>query len=172
VPTLRRAAGPAGGLAVALVLLGQARGLDEVARPGQLGPGFWPRLVLVGLALTCAVRLIAVLRGSPARVSPDAVGDAGAGPIDRGVVITGALLIGAYVWAMAWLGFPLATTVFIAAFMRLAGARSATGIGATAALGTAALLYVFVRIVYLPLPKGAGPVEDVTVAVYRTLGIF
>jgi len=25
--------------------------LDEVAREGQLGPGFWPRIVLVGLAL-------------------------------------------------------------------------------------------------------------------------
>jgi hypothetical protein len=39
-------------------------------------------------------------------------------------------------------------------------------------VGTVILLYVFVKLVYLPLPKGAGPLEGLTIALYRALGIF
>ncbi|MGH7392240.1 MAG: hypothetical protein ACREM3_22700, partial [Candidatus Rokuibacteriota bacterium] len=58
MPALARTVAPLAGLAAALALLAATRGLDDVARGGQLGPGFWPRLVLAGLALTCAARLV------------------------------------------------------------------------------------------------------------------
>jgi putative tricarboxylic transport membrane protein len=70
------------------------------------------------------------------------------------------------------LGFPLTTLAFIAAFMTLAGARSAAGLAAGAVLGTVLLVYVFVKAVYLPLPKGDGPFEALTLALYRALRIF
>jgi len=162
---LRRAAAPLGGLAAALVLLVHARGLDDVAREGQLGPGFWPRLVLGGLALACAGRAFTAWRGGPL--------DAGERESVRGGVLAAAVaLIGAYVLAVPLIGFPLATAAFVAAFMGLAGVRTVRGLAASAAGGTIALLYVFVKLVYLPLPKGAGPFEDVTLALYRVLRIF
>ena len=34
------------------------------------------------------------------------------------------------------------------------------------------VLYVFVKVVYLPLPKGVGIFEELTVTLYRLLGIF
>ena len=40
------------------------RGLDEIAPPGQLGPSFWPRMILVGLALACAAKLVVDVRSA------------------------------------------------------------------------------------------------------------
>jgi putative tricarboxylic transport membrane protein len=77
-----------------------------------------------------------------------------------------------YVLLAPWLGFPLTTALFIAAFMRLCGARGGAGIGLNAVLGTVVLLYVFVKLVYLPLPKGAGPFADLTIGLLRALRIF
>jgi hypothetical protein len=45
-------------------------------------------------------------------------------------------------------------------------------LAANALGGTVALLYLFVKVVYLPLPKGTGPFETVTLALYRALRLF
>ena len=73
-------------------------------------------------------------------------------------------LILLYVLAAPVTGFPLGTVGFVVGFMWVSGARSASGIGAAAALGTVGLLYLFVKAVYLPLPKGDGFFEAVTLA--------
>jgi hypothetical protein len=56
--------------------------------------------------------------------------------------------------------------------MALCGARSVATIAASVVLGTVGLLLLFVRLVYLPLPKGNGPFEALTLALYRTLHLF
>jgi putative tricarboxylic transport membrane protein len=165
---LAPALAPLAGLVLALGLLAATRGLDDLAREGQLGPGFWPRLVLVGLAIVCALRVVMAWRG--ARVHR--VADPDAAPLARGRLAIAVGLILLYVIATPILGFPLATAGFIAAFMIVAGARRARGVAAAAVGGTSGLLYLFVRVVYLPLPKGDGPLEAVTLSLYRLLGIF
>jgi hypothetical protein len=165
----RLALGPLLGLGAAAALAALAGDLDRVARPGQLGPGFWPRVVLAGLALSCLAKLVA---DRHARRRGPAAEAAVAPPIGRGRLAAALGLILFYVAVTPWLGFPLATGAFIAGFMALAGARAAGGIAAVAVLGTVGLLYLFVRVVYLPLPKGDGPFEALTVGLYRMLGIF
>ena len=160
---------PLGGLALAIVLFFHTRGLDEVAQAGQLGPGFWPRMVLIGLGVSCAAKLVVDVRRRHRTARH--VADAPA-PISPARLVVATALLVLYALALPLLGFALATAGFIAAFMALAGARSVAGIAATAVLTTVAVLYVFIRIVYLPLPKGAGAVENVTIALYRLLGIF
>jgi len=161
-----RALAPLGGLLLALVLFAASRGLDDVAREGTLGPGFWPRLVLGGLALACLGKLAAAWRG---RRSGEA---APLPPISRGRLAAAVAVILLYVLAAPAVGFALATVAFIAAFMTLAGARSPVVIAINALGGTVVLLYTFVKLVYLPLPKGAGPFETLTLALYRTLRLF
>ena len=56
--------------------------------------------------------------------------------------------------------------------MTLGGIRSPLLLGLHAGGGTVALLYLFVKLVYLPLPKGDGPFEALTLALYRALRIF
>ena len=163
---MTRALAPLGGLLLALVLFAASRGLDDVAREGTLGPGFWPRLVLGGLALACLGKLAAAWRG---RRSGEA---APLPPISRGRLAAAIALILLYVLAAPFVGFALATVVFIAVFMTLAGARSPVAIAVNALGGTVVLLYTFVKLVYLPLPKGAGAFETLTLALYRTLRLF
>jgi putative tricarboxylic transport membrane protein len=161
-----RVAPPLVGLVLAAALFVASRGLDAVAREGQLGPGFWPRLVLVGLGAACLLKAVGEWRtvGRMAEEAPE--------PIDGARLAAAIALIVGYVLILPWAGFALTTVAFIAAFMTLAGARSPLLIGANALLGTVVLLYGFVRLVYLPLPKGDGVFEAVTLLVYRTLRLF
>lgn len=163
--SLRRAAAPLLGVIVAVALYPATRSLDDVAREGSLGPGFWPRLALLGLALACAVKAAQEWRGI-------ARADADRDPISVLTLAAGIGLIVLYAALTPVLGFPVTTAAFIAAFMTLAGLRSPIVLGASAVIGTVGLIYVFVKIVYLPLPKGDGPFEALTVALYRALRVF
>jgi len=167
MPALARVVAPLAGVIVAAALFAGTRGLDDVARGEQLGPGFWPRLVLVGLGLACAAKVVENL----CRITPSdrAVGLAG---VRRGTLAVAIAMIVLYVALAPWLGFALVTAGFIAAFMVLAGARSPATVGLGAVAGTVGLLYFFVKLVYLPLPKGDGVFETVTLALYRGLRIF
>ena len=174
---IRRLAAPLLGFILAVAFLLDTRGLDEVARGDQLGPGFWPRLVLVGLALTCLGRVVGEWRrgrsgpsadpppGDPAAANPG-------GPISRGTLAAAIALVILYTLAAPAIGFALATAGFIVAFMWLCGARSAVAIVANAVLGTVGLLYLFIKFVYLPLPKGAGLFETLSLVLYRALHLF
>ena len=149
------------------LLLVSTWALDARVPGGQLGPGFWPRLVLIGLAAACVLKL--------GEEWWAAAGGTGAAPLSYSALAGLALAMAgilAYVIATPLLGFPLATAAFIVGFMVVAGARRAPAIGLTALLGTVGLLYAFVKLVYLPFPKGAGAFEDLTLALYRALGIF
>jgi len=164
----RAVAGPLMGVVLAIVLFWHTRGLDDVAQTGQLGPGFWPRLVLIGLGAASLAKLVLDVRS--VRRAADVTVERPA--ISPPLLVAGIATIVLYVVAAPLLGFALATMLFVAAFMALAGARSAAAIVATSVLSTVVILYVFIKVVYLPLPKGAGAVENVTLALYRLLGIF
>ncbi len=164
---------PRGAIGPALILLAgaglfvAAGRLPVVPVPGQLGPDFWPRLVLIGLMGSCVLKILEVARAG----EPTAEG----GPsllLSVPKLATGITLILGYPALAPLLGFPLTNFLFLLAFMRLAGTRRPLPLLVIATLGTVALLYVFVKVVYVPLPKGAGVLEDFTIFLYRLLGIF
>lgn len=165
------AAGPILGIVIAVALFVATRTLDRVVTGDQLGPAFWPRLVLGGLALACAAKLVSAVRRSRAvrRLTHD---DTTLPPIARGKLTIAIAVIVLYVAGTEVLGFALATAAFIAAFMAVCGARGPVTVATHAVLGTVVLVYLFVKLVYLPLPKGAGPFEALTLAVYRALHVF
>jgi putative tricarboxylic transport membrane protein len=164
---MRDVLAPLAGAALAVLLLVASRGLDTVSAPGQLGPAFWPRLVLAGLLVACLAKIVEALRAGSA---PDEA--ASAVPIARVRLASAIAAIVLYALVAPLLGFAITTVAFIASFMVLCGARAPVMLAANALIGTVGLLYLFVKVVYLPLPKGAGPFESATIALYRVLGIF
>jgi len=166
---VRIVAAPIAGIVLSIALFFQAGGLDEITQPGQVGPGFWPRLVLVGLALACAAKLIVEVRCACATTDACAVPRP---PISLARLGGGIGLIVTYMLLAPVIGFPLATAGFIAGFMWISGARSVITIASNVVIGTVLLLYVFVKFVYLPLPKGDGLFETITLALYRALHLF
>ncbi len=166
---VRRLLAPLGGVAAAIALFPGTWDLDAIAREGQLGPGFWPRLALGGLALACVGKMIEDVQRLR-RTAPGAPDSRP--PLAREKLVAGIAFIVGYVLLAPVLGFALVSALFIAAFLVLGGMRSVPGIATNVVVGVVALLYLFVKLVYLPLPKGDGPFEAATLALYRALRLF
>jgi putative tricarboxylic transport membrane protein len=168
--------------AVALYLFHVASGIEYHARPGVLGPAFWPKLVL-GLALaTCALEIgrIALFggRGAAREEEPGEFAEAapqpGAGsePALRPLaLLAGIALTALYVYALPRVGFALATAPYLAAFIALGGYRRWGAILAVSTLGTLVMMFFFMRVVYISLPIGLEPFDRVMILLMKLMGI-
>ena len=77
-----------------------------------------------------------------------------------------------YVVAIPVIGFALATVAFFLVWLPFGSVRKPYVVASIAIIGTIALLYVFVKLTTLPLERGIGVFDSVTVALYRVLGIY
>jgi putative tricarboxylic transport membrane protein len=133
----------------------------------------WPRLAAVGLALASAAKLFEVRLGRRRAALPAPGATAAAPPdYDRTRLAAALVLLGLYVAAAPVIGFPLANALFLATFMWVAGLHRPFRVGASSVAITVALLYLFVKVVYLPLPRGEGAFHDATLGLYRVLGLM
>jgi putative tricarboxylic transport membrane protein len=142
--------------------------IEEI--PGQLGPAFWPKAILILLMVSCGIKALEILFSR----SPDSAQGGGDLPpaVDYpklGILI--ALVIGV-VAAMSTLGFLLSNLLFLILFLRVTGVRKISSLLLTSTLGTVFLLYLFVKVVYLPLPKGSWFFDDLTIFIYRTIHLI
>lgn len=178
---LRRAAAPAG-LILAMLVLPRYIFTDPAmveGLPAAVGPGGWPDALMTGILVCAAVwlarelwlsyRLRSARRDGPAADPADAPADGG---YDHVQAWTGMGMVVVYTYAMQLIGFPLATLVFLMAWCVLGGVRRPLTVGLVGVLGTVVLLYVFVRLAHMPLDRGAGAFDDLTIALYRALGIY
>jgi hypothetical protein len=145
------------GLALSLLLLPQAFGLPRLPIV-PIGPGFYPALVLVFMAVTCAVLVLQDVVAQ--RRAPTEAEAAPAGPPRAYGLVAGAfVVVAAYVALLPLLGFRVATVLFVASFQlvleRPASLRQWILLVAVA-VGTSALTYMaFERYLSVLLPRGA-----------------
>jgi putative tricarboxylic transport membrane protein len=83
----------------------------------------------------------------------------------------GIALTAFYVWIIRDLGFVLATAPYVFAFIALGGYRRWLVNAATSVVGTLAMMFFFMKVVYVSLPIGAEPFAQVTLALMRLMGI-
>jgi putative tricarboxylic transport membrane protein len=162
-------------LAVLAVLWLLTGGLRP-APPGELGPAWWPRLLIIlfGLCVLGQMGRKALTVGSPGRpgdTDPAPDGEEPR-PFDaRRAVVAVAAIVG-YVLAAIYLGYLIATTAFVVAFLLLAGRRT-VAIDAAVGVGAAlAFSFVFLKVVYIAVPSGVGAFDAFTVWVYGLIGIY
>jgi putative tricarboxylic transport membrane protein len=156
---------------------------SDLGRPGQLGPDFWPRAVLALLMVVCAIEVArCVLAPSAAPRPPAAAVPAAAVPVapvakqieparEWRLLAGGIALTILYVPGIEYLGFFLATTLFLAAFMYVGRYRRARIVVAASVLGSLAFVFVFMKVVYVSLPLGAGPFRILSAWIMAALGI-
>lgn len=168
-----------GGLAAYLFYA--ATQIDFHRRAGTLGPDVWPKLVLGLMLAVCLYeivrRLVAPARAAGAKgVLQDLVERSGAAgdpqvakyPL---LLVAGIALTALYVWAIQRLGFVLATAPYLVAFIALGGYRR-WGINlAVSGVGTLAMMFFFMKVVYISLPVGQAPFAQITFALMRLMGI-
>ena len=154
--------------AVALVVLHQGSDTALVVDQEALGPASWPRVMLIGLLLSGVVWGLA--RGislQDTEQSPDA--DSGK---DNAKLVCGAVAVVLYGIAMIYIGFALATFSFLVAWFLLGGMGRILPAVTYSFLGTLATLYLFLKVAYLPLPRGVGFMDSLTVQLYHFLRIY
>jgi hypothetical protein len=151
--------------------------------PGRLGPDVWPQTILLLLMIACALGIAGTIMGAHRpKPPPPGQGEHGMLPGDTpselprvgfGYVLVagGFLLFLVYPVAIEYLGFPLATFLFMALFMLIGQWRNPLGVLAVSALGTLALFYIFRGFVYVSLPLGAEPFRSGTIWLVALLGM-
>jgi putative tricarboxylic transport membrane protein len=87
------------------------------------------------------------------------------------VLAGGVALTAAYVWIIPQLGFFLATVPYVAAFIALGGYRRWGVNAAVSVIGTLAMMFFFMKLVYVSLPLGREPFVQVTLFLMRVMGI-
>ena len=145
--------------------------IDAPPGPEHLGAAFWPRMILIFLMVSCGIKAGEILLarrkagagGAPAGLRPE---------VDAPKLAAMIVMVIAGVYSMDIIGFPLSNFIFLLLFMRIAGLRKKGALFLTSFLGTIFLLYLFVKIVYLPLPKGQWFFDDMTIFLYRVLHII
>jgi putative tricarboxylic transport membrane protein len=170
--------------AVAGYLYYVATQIQYQARPGTLGPDFWPKLILTLIIAACVYEIVkilvagratqveGVLGGMIEEVAPH-TSDSLVSPAARRpfLLLGGIALTVAYVAFVQSLGFFTATVVYLASFIALAGYRRWLVIAAVSVLGTLLILFFFMRVVYVSLPLGQGPFQQLTLWLMQVLGI-
>lgn len=164
---------PAAVLVLALILPSFIFRADQVIRANGLGPAAWPRAMLAGLvvfALLWIWREIWVLgrAGRAPTLSPPQ--DEGGYDMRRALIGMG--LIAAYGMAMPQVGFALTTAVFVAAWCYLSGLRKWRVVAPVTLIGTIAILWLFMGLALMPLPRGQGGFGEFSIWLLRTTGIY
>lgn len=165
-----------------------AANFEYHARAGTLGPDFWPKAILLLTILVCAYEVAKiVIAGERAHdvggvleemVEEGAEKHADAGPATAvslenhpWLLLAGIGATLAYVAAVQRLGFFLATTLYLVAFMAIGGYRRWGVIAAVSVLGTLVLIFIFMKLVYVSLPIGVPPFSEVTLLLMKLLAI-
>lgn len=146
------------GLAVSLGLLPLAFGLPKLPIV-PVGPGFYPVIVLIFMAVTCALLVLQDVAAQ--RRAQPGLADAGEPSQPRrayGLVLGAFIVVGAYIGLLPLIGYRIATALFVAAF-QLVLERPATlrqwVVLILIAAGTSAVTYlVFDQYLSVLLPRG------------------
>lgn len=134
-------------------LLGQGR-------PGEVGSGLWPFMALsVALALSLMMLTASIkahkaaAREGPPPLSPEAMDER---KRQRTTVAVSILTFFAYILAIPWIGFIVATLVYILAFALALGERRRWVLAVSPFAVTAVIVGVFAKFITIPFPKGVG----------------
>jgi hypothetical protein len=155
-------------LVVAIGFYILAGSIEYSAQPGQIGPTVWPRFAL---ALIVAVCLFEITRTftSKSLEEPHGIADEFEEGTDEDeprryptLLLGGLALTIAYGLLITTLGFPLATFIYLIAFMYLGGYRVHLAIWLSSFIGSVLLALIFLRVVYVSLPRGIPPFDRVT----------
>lgn len=167
-------------LVVAAILWMLTTRISFDARPGQIGPTFWPRVAIGLMAISALVEIGRQLLSPMPGKEISGIGEALEGSHDDGddaprqphLLMIGVGLTLAFALLVSTLGFVLSTFLYLVAFMYAGLYRNHVMIWTTSALGTLLFAFVFLKVVYVSLPRGTAPFDTVTQLVLSLLGAF
>lgn len=166
-------------MAAAICFYYLADHLDFDAMPGRAGPDLWPKIILGLMIATCAIGVVKSFlarRSAPTEnllrlLAPEAVGEEETARTWPHLALLGCALFAAYVLSIEHIGFVIATTLLIGAFLWIGRYRNWTVIVLSSVLGSLTFFFVFRRVVYVSLPLGREPFLTVSVWLMKLMGM-
>ncbi len=142
---------------------------------GRIGPGAWPKLILVLLLVTALWGAVssAVHAGKAATTEPGGSDEALLHPPEiypHLVWIAVGVTLG-YLLLLPIVGFFLGTIAFVAVLMYLGHFRRPLPIAVLSVATSLAFMFVFMRVVYVSLPVGTAPFNRVSFALMAAIGV-
>lgn len=166
---------------VAMYLYQIASRIEFPAAPGRIGPDFWPKSILVLLGLVCVYEIIKNLlvgetftaAGLLEKLMKDSGEVEGEEKLRSYPLLLagGVVLTVIYVLSVDKLGFFLATIAYLALFMTIGRYRRWGVIAGASLLGSLALVFIFMKVVYVSLPLGVEPFSAVSLWLLRVMGV-
>ena len=142
-------------LTASLVLLALTRGLPEASLLVPVGPGFYPRIVL---GITAAFSVLLVFNDWMSRRRSRVSAAPLPATANHGLVLLTFTVVGIYVAALPFLGYRIATSVFVVALQALLDPPRNTRrwlLVLAVALATTAITYIaFEHYLSVLLPRG------------------
>lgn len=168
----------------ALYLFNLTGKFEYAERAGQLGPGFWPKMLLGLILVFTGYEIVhSLVKGkdteeakSPVKTGEPREAEDGLPAEEEkkrypALLITGGVMTLLYVFLVDIIGFALCTFIYMAAFMYVGRYRKHLAIWISSLIGTVFLVFLFVKVVYVSLPTGLPPFEWITLTIYSLLGI-
>ena len=171
-------------------LLYYAASLIDTSGAGatRLAADFWPKSIIAAMALLCiyeigkrlimgatrdAAGLIAGLDRAPLEIegTPAPTETPSIAAPDNRKLVAGLLLIAAFVFGVAYVGFFIGTALFLVLVSWVGGFRRAWPVALISVLGAFVLLVIFMRVAYISLPLGVGPFQQLSVTLLRLIGV-
>ncbi|MCM3759535.1 tripartite tricarboxylate transporter TctB family protein [Alkalihalobacillus oceani] len=140
----------------------------------SIGPEFWPRVVLISLAIMGIVLLIKSLREMkrPAIVE-ESISETEKVEEEfeveevhksRYLIIILALFV--YILSLSFIGFVPTTPFMLIGIALIIGMRKWYSMALTGVLGTACFIYLFANTLNIPLPRGVGIFRELSYFLY------
>jgi putative tricarboxylic transport membrane protein len=162
-------------LAVGAFLYHRADSFEFEESSGRIGPGAWPKLVLVLLLLTALWGAIssAIRAGRTTVETATEADEALVRPPEIYpylVWIAVGVTVG-YLLALPVIGFFPATTIYVFILMYLGHYRRPLPAAALSAGIAFAFMFTFMRVVYVALPVGTAPFDRLSFALMAAMGV-
>ncbi len=165
------------------VLWGLTHSITYAAQPGQIGPTFWPRMAILMMAVAALVEIarnllasgpvdhvqgIGTALGEEGHVEEESVAE----PHFPVLLVGGFALTLGFAVAITTLGFLLSTFLYLVAFMYLGRYRDHVVIWSSALIGTLVFAFIFLKLVYVSLPRGTPPFDGLTQGVVDLMSLI
>ncbi len=179
-----------------LFCLWSLSGITAGAADGQLGPAFWPRLILSFMALLCVYEALKRLAGAKDQFSGfierqeqaaergDEVGsvntlmatsaqqdEESANPLQMGKLLGGVALIALYAIGIEALGFFVSSALFLSLFAAIGGFRHVIWNPVVSLIGSFGFFFIFMKVAYISLPLGQGPFKALSLLLMQWMGV-
>ena len=161
--------------AVGAFLYRTADGFEFEESSGRIGPGAWPKLILVLLLLTALWGAIssAVHAGKAVAEAVNEADEALVRPPEIYPYLVW-LAVGVtlgYLLLLPVIGFFLATIAFVFVLMYLGHYRRPLPAALLSVAVAFAFMFVFMRVVYVSLPAGTAPFDRLSFALMAAMGV-